>query len=633
MTRMNRHRNNSKLLKRSEGAAHTEQLTTMDGGHSRTPHHGGRKRSGAELFNNSVAAPELEGHVCTHGVVNKQPCLNRRVCPATGKLSLRECASLCAKHKDCELFVWNAAGKCYPKADPRIDAVDDARHGTITCVRELVMRRQARRQCECPPTHRPLLNNPATTLVGAYLGFAGDNLGDRAMFETSQCLFYCASRGRALLGMSAVISPSAAFVVLGGGSLLNAGGHFELLIERFVEWCEPRPHRCFVAGTGWDDTTLRILPNRLTAHIPQPSELTGWHQAAQSALNVALPGELRTKTTGRWARLHSLLSDGADDGGRGGGRGVRGGVRGSLTAAALRAAADAQSGVRRVRTSAGPPVAGDVALATPALLRLSSRPASQVPLDCAAMPALSAHPRRCGLCVMAANSSDGGYLGTLSTEHEALVRIALRWWQDHGERVYFVSMFASELRDVDAVQRLRDRAFAQAVASNAPHSESRLRRFLRSAASSSRAPRAQKPKGGIEPADAFNVISATSTQHLLSTLHHKCAFTIAHKLHAYILSAASGVPTVALAYRAKTFDVAFSRVAAAANGTAGTDSALPSALLVPMAGLQERVLQAAVDATYGTSAQSSATGASARSKAAAAWWLKQAEEMLAHLGL
>ena len=67
--------------------------------------------------------------------------------------------------------------------------------------------------------------------------------------------------------------------------------------------------------------------------------------------------------------------------------------------------------------------------------------------------------------------------------------------------------------------------------------------------------------------------------------------------------------------------------------TAGTDSALPSALLVPMAGLQERVLQAAVDATYGTSAQSSATGASARSKAAAAWWLKQAEEMLAHLGL
>ena len=151
--------------------------------------------------------------------------------------------------------------------------------------------------------------------------------------------------------------------------------------------------------------------------------------------------------------------------------------------------------------------------------------------------------------------------------------------------------------------------------------------------------------GGFD--SAFTSISITNTRQLLSTLHHRCALTIAHKLHGYILSAASGVPTVALAYRAKAFDVALSGGARSlasrgahnrslAGVAASAGAALPSAVLVSMASLRKTgttALDAAVLdlASASVTVESGAANAAASSEAAAAWWIQQAAAMITQM--
>ena len=238
------------------------------------------------------------------------------------------------------------------------------------------------------------------------------------MFETAACAIHCASRGRAVLlpAVSTVgLRDSHAFLVLGGGSLLNAGGHFEPLVAAFVGWCHTRPHRCLVAGTGWDDNSLAALPRTLTTTVAEPTELADWHAAVGKALNSSIPRLLPPETLAHWAALDRMLTPRQ--------AGVR---RAAVTAAALRDLIAAASPLAATGI--------DLGLAAASLLSWHRAPPDA---DSEEAGVIGRAARGRALCLIVANSSDGAYSGDLANEHEALVVFAATLVAaEHAPRVW-----------------------------------------------------------------------------------------------------------------------------------------------------------------------------------------------------
>lgn len=545
------------------------------------------------------------GFLCSRDVNNNGPALEQRTSSTAG------CQSACAARAGCSLFVHNKYGQCFLKTEAVVDRPADPRHGTVTCARERALQELQHRKCVCAsmPRHRPDIIQQ-----GLYLGFSGDNLGDRLMFETAACAIHCASRGRAVLlpAVSAVgLRDSHAFLVLGGGSLLNAGGHFEPLVAAFVGWCHTRPHRCLVAGTGWDDNSLAALPRTLTSTVVEPTELADWHAAVGKALNSSIPRLLPPETLAHWAALDRMLTPRL----QAGVRRVRGGVRGALTASALRAASSA---------TASPLAATgiDLGLAAASLLSWHRAPPDA---DSEEAGAIGRAARGRALCLIVANSSDGAYSGDLANEHEALVVFAASWWRRSTRRgcgrrarpshascggpVRFLSIFNGEARDVQAARGLRDRALARARAADEPASD---------------------PAGGA----AIEAAALATPRALLETLH-RCGLVVSHKLHGGIVSDSLGVPTVALAYRPKHFDFAASTAAAHDNASSSSSATEPQQpplfleTLLPMAAVSEFSLNVASDQALARDRPPYVAAARAAGEAAASWWLAEAEAMLA----
>ena len=597
--------------------------------------------------------------VCGLDVVNRGPCTDSRACPLISEhsrdpaLSHRACEASCYHRPSCALFVTNSRGSCYLKREAVIDGPDLPTEGTRSCARASALQRLAHETCSCDPSRRrhhqqrPVVSS---VLHGVYLGYAGDNLGDRLMFDAARCLFHCASSGRAALLPTASLDPQApyAFVVLGGGSLLSANGNFEPMVAAFTSWCALRPWRCFVAGTGWDDTHLDVLPRKMLTRVPtSAAQAAHWQRWATNALTKRIPQLLPTAALNNWAALHRLMTSPSPATGNGTyltGNGitrtcvasrVRGGVRGVLTSAAVRAAADhaprlpewlrssppepsSIEATPRVLSSPSPSprasvavVAGDLGFAAPGLLKW---PPSTVRPKQRTMASHSGG----SLCLITGNSSDGEYAGRLAAEHAALAEFARRWWQRTGEPARFLSIFQSESADRLAAERLRDAAQASAAAMAPPPDTARA-----------------------SFASFGSAAHLSTTNELLQTLAVHCGLVVSHKLYGAIVSNALGLPTVAVTYRAKHVDFALSEMHATAAAQAEGWLLPPVArtgllleTLVPMDGLSVSSLEEAAaaalrrktSASYAVKPGASQVDEVRRaSDVATRWWLEEAE--------